>query len=1119
MFVVTGNGKEAPSYPPFTAGQDFSESIIDFSLANGGLTPTDAFSSFNADTLNNEDWDQGSGGILMVPDQQGPNPHILIQSGKEGRLLVLDRDNLGGNNSGGSSNPGALQEITNQMTPGDGLWSTPAYWNGNVYIWPNKNVPMIFTLTDGVLSTTPSSKAPASLFNSPITFPEPSFSISSNGTNDGIAWAVLSDQFSTGGPEILYAWPANDLTTPLYTSNMNVTRDKAGHANKFSIPVVTNGKVYVAADGVVSVYGLLNGVTTAATPVIAPNGGTFSTSPQTVSITSATSSAQIYYTLDGSTPTTASTQYSDPITISTNTTLNAIASAAGYLQSAVASAVFSFSNQTPSVTFTPAAGTYSAAQQVTISDPDPNAQIYFTTDGSTPSASSTQYTGPITVAISETVNAIAIDPSLTNSNVASAAYVITAGGETFNFAGFATTTGLTLNGTTIASNDTRLQLTDGGLNQAGSVFWNTPINIQAFTTQFTFQLSLAQANGFTFTIQNNGATALGGNSAGLGYQGIGNSVAVKFNFYNYENEGNDSTGVYTNGEAPVANSVDISPSGIELNSDDGITATITYDGTTLTLTLVDGVTGNTFTTSQAINIPQVIGSNTAYVGFTGGTGGLSASQKLTSWMYTTQALPPAFSPSAGTFTAAQNVTLNSRTTDAVIYYTTDGSTPTAASNVYSGPIPVAASETISAIAISPTMGTSMIETAEYVIQIATPAASFSLSASSASSIPQGGATISTVTVTPANGFTGSVTLACSVTSSPAGAVDVPTCSASQPGSITGSSAVTSTVTINTQAGTTAGSYTATVTGTSGTLTETAAVALTVDALGSSPAFTLSGLPVSIASPGSNGTSTITVTPSGGFTGTVALTCAVTSSPAGAVDLPTCTASQPGTITGTGAVTSTVTINTQAGTTVGSYAATVTGSSGNFTETVAVALTVNAAILSPAFTLSSAPVSIASPGASATSTITVTPSGGFTGTVALSCAVTSSPAGAVDLPTCLLTQPSPISGTGAVTATLTINTTAASTAALHNPIDGLFKFGGGGALVALLLFGLPDRRRKWQSLLGLLLLLVIAYSAMGCGGTASPPAQNTGTTAGNYVVSVTGTSGTAQATTTITVAVE
>jgi len=809
MFVVTGNnGKQTTSsYPPFTPQTQLGESVVDFSLANGGITTTDAFSPFNVQTLDDKDTDLGSGGILLLPDQQGSYPHILLVAGKEGRITVLNRDKLGGNNTGNTSDPTALQEITGQIS---GLWSTPAYWNGNVYFWGSQDYPKMFSLSSGVLDGTPSSQSSIKSGS-----PGASFSLSSNGTQDGIAWAVRADQYSTYGDAVLYAWNANDLTTPIYESDTNSTRDNMGIATKFAVPIVTNGRVYVVAHGMtdgdtgaIDVYGLLNGEPTAAAPTISPNGGSFG-GTQSVTLSSTTTDAQIYYTLNGSTPTPASTLYTGPISLSTDATVKAIASAAGYIQSSVTSAVFTFTDQTPQVSISPAAGSYGSSQQVTLTDTDTNAKIYYTTNGSTPSSSSTLYTGPITVAISETINAIAIDPSLANSDVTTAAYTIQSGGTTINFAnGFATTAGLTLNGNAAASDDSRLQLTDGGLNEASSVFWNTPINIQAFTSVFNFQLSEAQANGFTFTIQNVGPTALGGDSAGLGYQNIQRSIAIKFNFYNYQNEGSDSTGFYTDGEPPLTPTVDISSSGIQLNSDDGITATVTYDGTTLTLNLLDGVTGDKFSYSAPENIPQIVGGNTAYVGFTGGSGGLSASQKISSWTYTTQALPPSFTPAAGTYSSAQSVALSSGTADASIYYTTNGSTPTAGSTQYSGPISVGASETIQAIAISPTMGTSMVENGAYVIEVNSGGgASFSLSASSTTAVTPGSSATSTVTVTPSGGFAGSVSLTCAITNSPSGTTDMPTCTVAQPAAITGSQAVTAMLTINTSAGSSAAVHT------------------------------------------------------------------------------------------------------------------------------------------------------------------------------------------------------------------------------------------------------------------------------------------------------------------------
>ena len=796
MFVATGNGTLS-TYPPFSANTELGESVVNFSLANGGLTATDAFTSFNYQALNAHDWDQGAGGALIV-NESGPNPHILIQAGKEGRILVLNADNLGGYDAGATSNTNALQDISDVIPQGVGFWSTPAYWNGQVYLWAENNVPMMFRIDQGVMDGSPDSKSTIT-----SAFPDPSFSISSNGTQNGIAWAVRADQFNTNGPAVLYAWDANDLTETLYESDTNAARDAAGPANKFSIPVVTNGKVYVAAHGEVDIYGLFNGEASAAAPVINPNGGTFSTS-QSVQISSSTPSSTIFYTVDGTTPTPTSAQYTAPIAISTDTTLQAIASAPGYIQSGITSATFTFTNQTPPITFAPAAGTYLAAQTVALTDADTSAKIYYTTDGSAPSSSSTLYTAPIQISVSEIIKAVAIDPTLQNSNIGTAAYVIQNGGNSINFGnGFSSTAGLTLNGSAVADNDTRLQLTNGGVAQAGSVFWNAPINIQAFTTNFEFQLSNAQGNGFTFTIQNMGPTALGGNSAGLGYQDILNSVAVKFNFYNYNNEGSDSTGVYTDGEPPVLPTVDISPSGIQLGSGDSIQATITYDGTTLTLNLHDLVTNDTFTMSQAINVPQVVGGNTAYVGFTGGTGGLSASQKILSWTYSTQSVPPTFAPPAGTYGGTQNVALGSATSDATIYYTTDGSTPTGQSNKYSGPIAVASSETINSIAISPTVGSSNTVSAAYVIQGTTAPSSFSLTGDSIPAIVAGGSASSTITITPSGGFTGSVTLACGISSSPAGAVAQPTCSVSQPAAISGIQPVTSKLTINTTSASTA----------------------------------------------------------------------------------------------------------------------------------------------------------------------------------------------------------------------------------------------------------------------------------------------------------------------------
>jgi hypothetical protein len=715
LFLSTGNG-DYTSYPPLDGSVDYGDSLLQIDLTGGGVTPADVFTPFNQAKLASGDTDQGSGGVLMLPDQPGAHPHELIQVGKEGRILVLNRDNMGGYAPGGTYNTNALQDITGQT---GGLWSTPAYWNGHVFFWGDGSSLKRFELTNGVLSSTSSS---ASTVTSQ--FPGASPVVSSNGTTNGVVWAIRTDAYNSNGSSILYAFDATNLKTPLYESDSNAARDDAGPATKFAVPVITNGKVYTGAAYQVNVYGLLNGLEQAAPPAISPNGGSLS-APQQVMLSTTTPNSTIYYTTDGSLPTMAAPVYTGPFTITTDTTVQAITSAQNYLQSPVSTAVFTFASQVPPPSFTPAAGTYTSPQPVTITDSLLGAAIYYTTDGSTPTPQSTLYNGPITVANTTNLNAIAISAPLSPSNVVSSAYSINIGGTGINFgSGFAEVNGLTLNGSAINSDDSRLQLTNGGSNQAGSFFGNTPLNITSFVNDFAFQLSDAQADGFTFTIQNVGPTALGPSGGELGYGssgGIQHSVAIKFDLYSNSGEGPNSTGIFQNGAVPTTPAIDLTSSGINLHSGDSMSVHMTYDGTNLVMTITDPVANATFTHTFPINIPQVIGSNSAYVGFTGGTGGETASQKILTWTFVSggpAVTPtPVINPNGGTFTSPQPVTISDATSNAVIYYTVDGSTPSpATSQVYTVPITVGNGTTIvSAIAIGPGASQSAVTAATFSV--------------------------------------------------------------------------------------------------------------------------------------------------------------------------------------------------------------------------------------------------------------------------------------------------------------------------------------------------------------------------------------------------------------------
>ena len=164
----------------------------------------------------------------------------------------------------------------------------------------------------------------------------------------------------------------------------------------------------------------------ASTPTASPKAGTYS-SFQTVTLSTTTSGADIYYTTDGSTPTTSSTKYVNPITVFASQTIKAIAVGYGWTESKVLSVKYKIKlPQVKTPKASPKAGTYYSDQIITLSTTTSGADIYYTTDGSTPTISSTKYTDPIAVSTSQTIKAIAVEYSWIDSEVLSAEYTIKA---------------------------------------------------------------------------------------------------------------------------------------------------------------------------------------------------------------------------------------------------------------------------------------------------------------------------------------------------------------------------------------------------------------------------------------------------------------------------------------------------------------------------------------------------------------------------------------------------------------------------------------------------------------------------------------------------------------------
>jgi hypothetical protein len=243
-------------------------------------------------------------------------------------------------------------------------------------------------------------------------------------------------------------------------------------------------------------------------------------------------------------------------------------------------------------------------------------------------------------------------------------------------AGFSDAASLSLvHGATIVGQ--RLRLTDGNGYEARSAYFSTAVPIDSFTNDFTFQLSSAKADGFTFVIARS-ATAVGTYGGNLGYESIGKSVCVKFDLYNNSGEGNDSTGIYTDGSTPTVPSVSLTNTGIDLHSGDVFWVHMVYDGTNLSMVLTDLNTGAKYTTSFTVDIPAILGESQAFVGFTAGTGGLTAVQEVLTWNYVAGGATPTPSPTpTATPTATATATRTATPTPTATATATRTATPTA----------------------------------------------------------------------------------------------------------------------------------------------------------------------------------------------------------------------------------------------------------------------------------------------------------------------------------------------------------------------------------------------------------------------------------------------------------
>jgi len=249
LYFITGDG----GFDANTGGSDYGDSYEKLSTTG---TVLDYFTPLDQATLNSGNLDLGSGGVLLLPTQSGPYPDEMLSAGKDGSIYLVNRDNMGHYNA--NTNPDIQSLIgifPNTMGYEGGNYSSPVYFNENVYFSPIAGPVQAFQLTNGLLSTAPTSQS--SEIYSPIAPDDGrggTMSISANGSSNGILWTL---QDTGTGPGVLHAYAANNLADELYNSNQAGSRDTLDTWFKFSVPVVANGQVFVASDSQLSIYGLL----------------------------------------------------------------------------------------------------------------------------------------------------------------------------------------------------------------------------------------------------------------------------------------------------------------------------------------------------------------------------------------------------------------------------------------------------------------------------------------------------------------------------------------------------------------------------------------------------------------------------------------------------------------------------------------------------------------------------------------------------------------------------------------------------------------------------------------------------------------------------------------------
>ncbi len=257
IYVNAGNG----GFNIDSGGKNYGNTLLKLGLNGGSFQVLDSFTPFNSDCINLTDLELGSGGLALLPNDSFVTGHLGAVYNKEGRLFIVNLDKLGGFNSSGDNQiPMEVMVGSQTCSPTDSpdvtegptwnrLYGNPAYWNGNLYVGVANGPLKQYQFQNGLPNPTPVAVSPSA-----YGYRGGNSVVSANGNQSGIVW--VNEKY-IGDQGILHAYDATNVANELWNSNMNSARDALGTGIGFGVPVVANGRVMVASDTVLNLFGLL----------------------------------------------------------------------------------------------------------------------------------------------------------------------------------------------------------------------------------------------------------------------------------------------------------------------------------------------------------------------------------------------------------------------------------------------------------------------------------------------------------------------------------------------------------------------------------------------------------------------------------------------------------------------------------------------------------------------------------------------------------------------------------------------------------------------------------------------------------------------------------------------